>query len=244
MPDEQNYLYEVKKSLITNTERKYLRAVKDALPDGYVVLPQVSLRSVLIRTDNAKFQNELFRIADGLICRVEDYHPVAVVEINDASHLQSDRRNRDTKVKNICEEAGLPIITLWTSYGINEEYIKQRVQNAIEESVNPHRVKHSVAEQDIGVSDGYGKHGVPYDVGESINWNRVERREREEDFPQQQVDFEEETTFYTIPQENTSNRYNDKQRNSNGYNKANTYRAYAIIALVIIGLIIFIIRSY
>lgn len=142
-----------------------MRAIKDALPEGYIVLPQVSLRSVLIRTDNAKFQNELFRIADGLICRVEDYHPVAVVEINDASHLQSDRRNRDTKVKNICEEAGLPIITLWTSYGINEEYIKQRVQKAIEESMNPRRVKHSesvtVASQQDDFENG------PMDVPDS-----------------------------------------------------------------------------
>ncbi|MCC8195845.1 MAG: DUF2726 domain-containing protein [Ruminococcus sp.] len=165
MPEEQKYLYEVKKSLITSMERKYLRAIKDALPEGYIVLPQVSLRSVLIRTDNAKFQNELFRIADGLICRVEDYHPVAVVEINDASHLQSDRRNRDTKVKNICEEAGLPIITLWTSYGINEEYIKQRVQKAIEESMNPRRVKHSesvtVASQQDDFENG------PMDVPDS-----------------------------------------------------------------------------
>ena len=244
MPEEQKYLYEVKKSLITSTERSYLRAIKKSLPEGYIVLPQVSLRSVLIRTDNAKFQNELFRIADGLICRVEDYHPIAVVEINDASHLQSDRRNRDTKVKNICEEAGLPVITLWTSYGINEEYIKQRVQNAIEESMNPHRVKHSVTAQDIGVSDGNGKRGVPYDVGESINWNRVERREREEDFPRQQADFEEKPTYYDMPQGNTSKKYNGKQRNSKGYNKANTYRVCAIIALIIIALIIFIMRSY
>lgn len=143
MSEEQKYLYEVKKSLITNTERAYLRAIKKSLPDGYIVLPQVSLRSILIRTDNAKFQNELFRIADGLICRVEDYHPVAIIEINDASHQQYSRKNRDNKVKNICEEAGLPIITLWASYGINEQYIKQSVQSAIEESMNPHRVKHS-----------------------------------------------------------------------------------------------------
>ncbi|MCD7732798.1 MAG: DUF2726 domain-containing protein [Oscillospiraceae bacterium] len=170
MPEEQKYLYEVKKSLITSTERSYLRAIKKSLPEGYIVLPQVSLRSVLIRTDNAKFQNELFRIADGLICRIEDYHPVAVVEINDASHLQSDRKNRDTKVKNICEEAGLPIITLWTSYGINEEYIKKRVQKAIEESMNPRRVKHSESVTDASQQADF--ENEPMDVfGSNISSN-------------------------------------------------------------------------
>ncbi len=135
------------------------------MPEGYIVLPQVSLRSILIRTDNAKFQNELFRIADGLICRAEDYHPVAIIEINDSSHQQNSRRYRDNKVKNICEEAGLPIITLWTSYGINEEYIKQRVQNAIEESRNPHRVKHSESVMDA--SQQADLENAPTDVSDS-----------------------------------------------------------------------------
>ena len=36
-------------------------------------------------------------------------------------------------VHNICEEAGIPIITLWTSYGVNKEYIKKRIDTTLSE---------------------------------------------------------------------------------------------------------------
>ncbi|MFR8757078.1 MAG: DUF2726 domain-containing protein [Clostridium sp.] len=40
-----------------------------------------------------------------------DYCPVFLIEINDQTHLAQERRERDRKV-NICEEAGIPLITL------------------------------------------------------------------------------------------------------------------------------------
>lgn len=43
---------------------------------------------------------------------------------------------------NICEEAGIPIITLWTSYGVNKEYIKKRIDTTFSE-LPVKRVAHS-----------------------------------------------------------------------------------------------------
>lgn len=37
--ENEKYLYEVKKSLITETEKPYLTAIKKALPTGYFVQP-------------------------------------------------------------------------------------------------------------------------------------------------------------------------------------------------------------
>jgi hypothetical protein len=56
------------------------------------------------------------------------YAPKLVVEINDQSHLNYDRKERDEKVRKICEEAGIPILKLWTSYGVNEKYIQEKIQ--------------------------------------------------------------------------------------------------------------------
>lgn len=142
MENNPNYLYEIKECFLTKNEKNYLSTIKKCLPQDYYIQPQVGLRTIINRTDNAQYQNELNRYFDACIFD-KDYHPIAVIEINDSSHLQKDRKVRDEKVKKICEEAGLPMIIFWTSYGINQEYISKRILNAIEEAKNPVRIPHS-----------------------------------------------------------------------------------------------------
>ena len=120
------YLYEVRKSLITKSEQAFYNVIKSSIPEGYSVFPQINLASFIDRTDNAQFHNELFRNVDFLITDSE-YVPRFIIEINDQTHLNNERRERDEKVRKICEEAGIPILKLWTSYGVNPEYIKDRI---------------------------------------------------------------------------------------------------------------------
>ena len=127
---ENNFLYQTKKSLITETEKEYYIAIKSALTADYQVFPQINLAAFIERTDRTRFRNELFRNVDFLITDL-NYKPKIVIEINDKTHLESERKERDEKVKNICEEAGIPIIKLWTSYGVNYEYIKNKIQNTL-----------------------------------------------------------------------------------------------------------------
>ncbi len=128
--EDNKFLYELKTSLVTETERKFLDCIKSVLPEGYQVQPQVNLASFIVRTDGARFQNELYRNADFMITDL-DYKPLILIEINDQTHLTPDRRERDKKVGNICEEAGIPIIKLWTSYGVNPEYIRKRITETL-----------------------------------------------------------------------------------------------------------------
>lgn len=139
---ENQYLYELKNSLITNTEKTFLKVIHDKLPSGYIVQPQVNLASIIRRTDNSKYQNELYRNIDACIFN-SDFHPVLLIEINDETHNLQQRKSRDYKVKCICEEAGIPIITFWTSYGVNPDYIEKRIHEGIEDAQNPVRICHS-----------------------------------------------------------------------------------------------------
>ena len=125
-----NYLYELKKKLISKSEQGFYNAIKVSVPDGYCVFPQINLASFIDRTDDARFHNELFRNVDFLITNAE-YEPKIIVEINDQTHLTNERRERDEKVQKICEEAGIPILKLWTSYGVNTEYIKGRIDETL-----------------------------------------------------------------------------------------------------------------
>ncbi len=125
-----DYLYDAKKTLISKSEQGFYQAIVSSIPDGYHVFPQVNLAAFIIRTDGARFQNELYRNVDFLLTDSE-YRPKIVIEINDQSHLTSDRKERDAKVQSICEEAGIPILKLWTSYGINSEYIQKRINELL-----------------------------------------------------------------------------------------------------------------
>lgn len=72
--------------------------------------PQVALASVIDKRTQNTYRNELFRVADFVFTDKVRYAPLLLVELNDASHLKADRIERDRKVREICERAGLPIV--------------------------------------------------------------------------------------------------------------------------------------
>ena len=111
------FVYELKNCIMTKNEISYFHAIMKSLPNGYHLQPQVNLASVINRTDNSKFHNELFRNIDFLILS-SDFKPIAFIEINDSTHNDPSRIKRDQKVKEICEEAGISIINFWTKYGL------------------------------------------------------------------------------------------------------------------------------
>lgn len=127
---DNRFIYEAKPALISGSERPFFEAIKSVLPDHYHCFPQINLAAFIERIDDAHFHNELFRNVDFLITDA-NFQPKIVIEINDRTHLTADRRKRDEKVKKICEEAGIPILKLWTSYGVNTEYIKDKINETL-----------------------------------------------------------------------------------------------------------------
>ncbi len=115
------------KPLLTPTEDSFFQAIKLATPKNYTVYPQINLAAIIRRIDQHRFQNELYRNIDFAIFDA-GYYPKLLIEINDDSHKQWDRIERDHKVREICKQAHIPIITFWTEYGINQEYIEKRIK--------------------------------------------------------------------------------------------------------------------
>lgn len=136
------FLYDPRKSLISKTEQAFFDALKANIPENYHVFPQINLAAFICKTDKSLYQNELFRNVDFLITN-NDYAPKIAVEINDKSHTDKKRRERDERVQKILEEAGIPIIKLWTSYGVNPEYIKNKINEAL---ISPPARRHNFIE--------------------------------------------------------------------------------------------------
>ena len=116
--------YTAKESLLTDCEKEYFFAIKKIVGENYVVQPQVNLASVVCKEDHGRYRNELFRNIDFGVFDA-NYSLKVLIEINDQSHEAYERRKRDLKVREICNKAGIPLVTFWTKYGVNLIYMKK-----------------------------------------------------------------------------------------------------------------------
>lgn len=119
-------IYEAKNSIMTECEKAYFKAIQECVVPNYTVQPQINLASIIDKTAHSRYRNELFRNIDFGIFDA-NYSLVLLIEINDQTHMKKDRIERDSKVKAICAEAGIPLVTFWTQYGVNKQYIYQRL---------------------------------------------------------------------------------------------------------------------
>lgn len=119
-----------KKCLMTEIEKKFFAAIKCSVSEKYTVFPQINLATIVKKQGDFRYQNELYRNIDfGIFDK--DYNCVLLVEINDATHNDPKRRKRDIKVKEITQAAEIPLITFYTKYGVNQEYIAKRIKEII-----------------------------------------------------------------------------------------------------------------
>lgn len=125
-----------KKPLMSGIEIKFHNAFEIAVNNEYIVLPQVNLGTIIQKNGKFKYHNELFRNIDFCIFD-KSYFPLLLIEINDETHNRRDRIERDKKVKEISASAGLPLITLHTKYGINQEYITKRLMECLKPQPKP-----------------------------------------------------------------------------------------------------------
>jgi hypothetical protein len=126
-----NEKYKIKEQYLTPTEVKFGNALKKIVTPMYLIYPQVPLSQIVEKISGSKYRNELYRVVDFCIFNAK-YKPLVVIEINDNTHNTKERYIRDMKVKEILDKANLPIITLWTSYGVNYDYIERRLKEYIE----------------------------------------------------------------------------------------------------------------
>jgi hypothetical protein len=47
--------------------------------------------------------------------------------VGDKTHLEKRRKYRDAKVHEICEKAGIPLMTFWANMPNNPEYVVNRI---------------------------------------------------------------------------------------------------------------------
>ena len=119
-----------KRNLMTNYEYKFYQNIKE-LEDEYQIVPQLNLAAVTKKINNNRYYSELFRNIDFAIFSKDYQELLLLIEINDQTHNNYNRRDRDMKVKKICNDIGVKLITFYTKYPNEKTYVINRIKNEL-----------------------------------------------------------------------------------------------------------------
>ena len=129
----KDYKYYVQKKLMTNYEKYFYNIFLELEKEYFVrIQPQVNLATIIdINTNGRSNYLELFRNIDFYIFTRDFEHLILLIEINDKTHNNPDRIKRDKKVRKICEEAGIKLITFYSDYPNNKDYVINRIKKEL-----------------------------------------------------------------------------------------------------------------
>lgn len=123
-----------KKSLMTSNELIfYKKLIEIEKIKDYKVIPQINLACIIQKKSNSRYQTELFRNIDFAIFNKELTDVLLLIELNDKTHNNRNRIKRDIKVKEICNQANIKLITFHTKYDNKQDYIINRILKEIRE---------------------------------------------------------------------------------------------------------------
>lgn len=120
------------RQLMTRYERYFydiLIELKDEL--NIEIMPQVNLATIINKEGNYTWRNELFKNIDFGIFSKNYEKLLLLIEINDKTHNSYNRKNRDLRVDNIVNNAGIKLIKFYSSYPNKKDYVKNRVRDEI-----------------------------------------------------------------------------------------------------------------
>ena len=122
-----------RKKLMTDYEYKFYNILKE-LEDNYTIVPQLNLAAVVKKINNNRYYSELFRNIDFAIFTKDYQELLLLIELNDQSHNNYNRKDRDLKVKKICNDIGVKLMTFHTKYPNEKAYVINRIKNELSDN--------------------------------------------------------------------------------------------------------------
>src|SRR5664279_3526495 len=127
-------VYYLRKTLFTTAERSFLGVLERAVPPGVTVFGKVRLgdifgvQSGLDASSRQSARNRIDRKhVDFLLVRIDDLAPLAGIELDDKSHEEEERQQRDAFVDEVFSGAGLPLLHVPAQQTYDPTDLKARV---------------------------------------------------------------------------------------------------------------------
>jgi Protein of unknown function (DUF2726) len=132
--------YQKSKSLFSPAERSFLGVLEQAVGSEHRVFGKVRIAdvaSVKSSGNRSTWQRAFNRISakhfDFVICKASDLSVVCAVELDDKSHQQGKRKERDNFVSGVCQAISLPLLQI----SAQQAYSLQELQTKVSLAINP-----------------------------------------------------------------------------------------------------------
>jgi hypothetical protein len=128
--------YEKRGSLLTPAEHQFYHALAAAVADRFAICPMVRIADVLQVSDRAadrgSWQGKInSKHIDFVLCDPHSLAPRACIELDDATHEQPERQDRDAFVNDSFSAAGLPLLRVPTARAYDARQINEAINKAL-----------------------------------------------------------------------------------------------------------------
>jgi hypothetical protein len=128
--------YQLKDNFLSPAESSFYHVLKKMTGDHLEIFPQVPLASILFVTNKEDYYTYYNKIdrkrIDYLICEPKTLRPVFVIELDDSSHRQANRAERDNFVESVLAQTNLPLVRVPVRQAYNTEELGILFKNALQ----------------------------------------------------------------------------------------------------------------
>lgn len=134
--DETIYPYQRQKFLLTNAERSFYGVLLQATSPEYTIFSKVRLADIIhVQKGTEKRQTYFNKIQakhlDFVGCDPATMEILFAVELDDSSHAQAKRVERDAFVEGALRAAKIPLVRIPAKRNYAVEHITEQIQSAV-----------------------------------------------------------------------------------------------------------------
>lgn len=125
--------YTLKQSLLTDTEREFLEVLEQIVDGNYRIEVQVPLSGIVKVLDSSRHYtnyhdfNQIKAKTIDFVLYDKEYKPYLAIELDDRTHLQPNRVERDHFLDSVMSGVGLRIIHVPVSYTYDLDKLRAQI---------------------------------------------------------------------------------------------------------------------
>lgn len=135
---ESGLSYKKIPTLFTPAERSFFDVLEQAVGKDFRLFGKVRVADVLAPVDSpdkSAWQTAFNKINrkhfDFVLCSTDDLSVLCAIELDDKSHQQKDRQNRDEFLASACLAAGVPLISFQAKHSYSASDVSAKIAEAL-----------------------------------------------------------------------------------------------------------------
>lgn len=128
--------YQLSPQFFSPAEANFYRILKQMTGEHLLIFPKMALKEFLFITDKSSYQSYYNRIdrkhVDFLLCDPNTLQPVFAIELDDSTHRQAERGQRDTFVDTVLAGANLPLVRVPVRASYDTQELGVLFKNALQ----------------------------------------------------------------------------------------------------------------